>query len=168
MNLPIVVFSILLTAGVFPRASKQTTQEMPNDLFRKIPADQREALREGVQRLIEAEKKGDWKTVFELGERRPGQTADSFASERKRRRPLRDFVPASLTFIPPDEEWVIEGCASVEGDRKSLGHISTIHARWKDSRWFVSEIAVAPSEKGLIRECSMPASTIPPSTPTTR
>jgi hypothetical protein len=126
------------------------------DVFQKVPEDQRKPLRRTVEKLIEAEKGGDWKSVFELVEKRPGQTEDSFVKAMQRRRLLHEFVPLSLTFIPPEEGWILEGCANFDGDGKGVGKYSTIHARWKDSRWYLSGIAVELFEKGKIRKCSIP------------
>ena len=175
MNSLLVVFTIVLSTAALP-VGQHGPEDKREDVFRKVPEDQREQLSGVVEKLIEAEEGGDWKSVFELVEKRPGQTEDSFVKEMQRRRLLHELASLSLTFVPPEEGWILEGCANFDGDGKGVGKYSTIHARWKDSRWYLSGIAFELFEKGKIRKCLIPrakpavlmhrtppaASTIPP------
>lgn len=167
MNPFLAVLTILLSITALP-VGQQGPGDKQEDVFQKVPEDQRKPLRRAVEKLIEGEKSGDWKSVYELVEKRPGQTEDNFVKEMERRRLLREFVPLSLTFVPPEDRWIFEGCANFDGDGKGVGEYSTIHARWKDSRWHLSGVAIELFEKGKTRKCSMTASTIPTTMPTTR
>jgi hypothetical protein len=72
---------------------------------------------------------------------------------------LREFHASKITFMPPDDSWNIQGCASFAGEHGSKGHVADLTARWKDSQWYLSVISFVPfgNEKGgNLRECSIP------------
>jgi hypothetical protein len=147
-------FSIPLS--IAPMSVQQGARERDEDIYQKIPDAQRELLRRTVEELIDAEKSGDWRVVFQLDGKRSSQTEDDFVKEMQHRKLLREFIPLSLTFLPPENEWIFEGCANFDGDPKSVGKYSTIHAGWKDSRWHLSGVAIEMFEKGKIRKCVIP------------
>ena len=150
----LIVFAILLSTPPLPARHQVSAGDRTN-VYQNVPEDQRELLRLAVEKLIEAEKHGDWQSVFELVEKRPGQTEDSFVKDQERRKSLHDFLPFSLTLDPAQDGWVFEGCANFDDDAKDIGEYSTIHARWKDSRWYLSGVAIAMFDKGKILKCSM-------------
>jgi hypothetical protein len=139
--------------------------EIPNlkyrgqvDVYENVPAELREELKQAVDSLVAAEKIGDWKAVYALQYNHPTEAESRFISKMKRTRILREFRPWRVVFVPPDSDWTIQGCASFEPDRNDRGHISNIHATWKDSRWYVSAIAFVPvgdEKKAAIQECSL-------------
>src|SRR5256885_3057821 len=95
-----VFFSILLSMA--PMSVPQGVRERDEDIYQKIPDGQRELLRRAVGELIDAEKSGNWRVVFRLDGMRPGQTEDAFVKEMQRRKLLREFIPVSLRFFPPE------------------------------------------------------------------
>jgi len=105
---------------------------------------------------------GDWKSVYELMDKQSGQTESKFLRKMNRMRPLREFSPSKVTFMPPDGSWNIQGCASFEGDRKEHGNIADITARWKNSRWYLSPVAFVlfgDEKKANLRHCLMAGGT---------
>lgn len=155
-----VAFIAILLSLLFPPTvallQQEKTDEKRADVYQHIPQEQRELLRQAVEKLIAAEKKADWKSVYQLLDKKPGETEDSFLKETKRMRLLREFLASKVTFIPPDNSWVIQGCALFEGDPKQHGHVADITARWIESRWYLSPVVFAMFEKGKVRECSTP------------
>jgi hypothetical protein len=154
MSSLLIVSAVLLSTLPLSVGHQVSAKDRAN-VYQRVPENQRELLRLAVKRLIEAEKHGDWQSVFELVEKRPEQTEDSFVKNQEGRKSLYEFLPFSLTFDPAQTGWVFEGCANFEGDAKDTGKYSTIHARWKDSRWYLSGVAIQIFEKGKTRKCSM-------------
>jgi hypothetical protein len=134
------------------------TQETNNqvDLYQKIPHEQREALKRALHELLDAQKKGDWQAVYRQGEQRSGENEASFVETNRKLRLLHAFVPTSLTFVPPFDKWVFEGCATFDGDSVNEGSISTVGARWENSRWNLSPVAIALYEKEHSSKCTIP------------
>lgn len=106
------------------------------------------------------------------------ETEAKFVSKMEQAHQLREFRPSKVTFVRPDRSWNIQGCASFEGDQTGKAMVAGVHARWGDSRWHLSPIAIDlfGSEKKMApRQCLLaeekPVSTIhaaPTRTATTR
>ena len=73
--------------------------------------------------------------------------------------PLWKFRASKVTFIPPDDSWIIRGWASFEGDPKEHGHLANITANWRDSRWYLSPVAFALVGGGLAIRFTSPSPT---------
>ena len=153
----------VLLALVLKPVSLQSNPKQPAeaaaDVYQQIPEDRRQLLRETVDNLIGAEQRADWKAVYQLLDRKPGETKEDFLRQAKRGGPLREFRLTKITFIPPDDSWVIRGCASFGGDLKEHGHLANITAKWRDSRWYVSPVAfelVGNEKGGRLQDCAMP------------
>lgn len=159
-----ILLSMLFPPTVAP-LQEEKTDEKQADIYQHIPEEQRELLRQAVDKLVAAEKNADWKSVYQLLDKKPGETEGSFLRETKRMRRLREFSPYKVTFIPPDDSWVIQGCALFEGDAKQHGHVADITARWIDSRWHLSAVAFAVFEKGKLHECLKPQAKLAGTTP---
>jgi hypothetical protein len=131
----------------------------PRDVFGQVPKTQRESLRLAMEKLVAAEIRRDWKAVWDLYDKQSDETEASFREKMQQGRHLREFQTTKITFYPPDSFWIIEGCASFEGDTLHNGVWANVHAKWKDSRWLLSPIAVAlveGNEKVMkVRECSI-------------
>jgi hypothetical protein len=112
------------------------------DVYQEIPNEQREQLKQAVRKLVEAERARDWKSVYALLDEKPTETEDKFVSKMKPGRTLHEFQPFKVTFVPPDGVWNIEGCASFEGDQTGQGRVASVHARWGDSRWYLSPVVI--------------------------
>ena len=126
-------------------------------IYASVPSEQRVALSQAVDKLIAAEKAGDWKTVYALNDKRPEGEA-AFIDKMKRVHALREFQPSKVTFIPPEDHWSIQGCALFAGDRGKKGHIANIVARWEDSRWYLSVLAFilfGTEKAGKLQECDI-------------
>src|SRR5256885_1701926 len=153
---------VLLTLVLTPislQSNHKQPAETPADMYQKVPEDRRQSLREAVDNLIGAEQRADWKAVYQLRERTPGETEADFLRYAARGRPLREFRLTKIVFIPPDDSWVIRGCASFGGDLKERGHVADITAKWRDSRWYLSVVAfvLLGNEKGgKLQDCSIP------------
>jgi hypothetical protein len=148
---------LLLLSVTFVR--QQATEEKRADIYQQVPENQRKLLTETIEKLVAAEKKGDWKSIYELMDRQSGETESKFLKKMNSTRRLREFSPSKVTFMPPDGSWNIQGCALFEGDPKQQGHIADITARWKDSRWYLSPVAFVPfgsEKKASFRDCPMP------------
>jgi len=154
----------LLSASVVlllmaPRpAGKQGAEDKRDGIYHEIPAERRESLKLGLHRLVEAEKAGDWKGLYALLDKQPAENEDSFRRKMESLRRLHAFRPLKVTFIPPDDSWNIQGCATLAGEPDSQGHVADLAARWKDSRWYLSVISFVPfgSEKGgKLQQCPM-------------
>ncbi len=152
-----ILVSLLLPLRV-TLAWQQAKEEKNSDIYREIPAEQRKLLMETIEKLVAAEKKGDWKGVYDLIDKQSGETESKFLKKMKHMRLLREFSPSKVTFMPPDGSWNIQGCASFEGDPSQRGHIADITALWKDSRWYLSPVAFVPfgnEKKANLGECSI-------------
>jgi len=151
----IILFAIFRLFFTF--SLSQQTPEAGDDIYQKIPTEQRRQLEEAIGKLIAAEKLGDWKSVYALLHDQTDETEGAFVSKMKRQRRLREFRPSKVTFMPPDNSWIIQGCASFAGEPEARGHVADITARWREPRWYLSPIAFVPfgNEKGAqLRECS--------------
>lgn len=139
-------------------AIEQGTEDKREDIYQGIPAERRQSLKQAVNRLVEAEKVGDWKGVYALLDKQPAESEDSFRRKMESLRRLQEFRPLKVTFMPPDDSWNIQGCAALAGDPDGQGHVADLSARWKDSRWYLSVISFVPfgSERGgQLRKCPM-------------
>lgn len=155
----LMIFVLGVTPIVFGESHQQKEGQESGDIYRQVPEDRRQALRQTVDKLLEAEQQADWKVVYQLLDRKSGETEEGFLKKVKGRRPLREFRPSKVTFIPPDDAWVIRGCASFEDDPKDHGHLANIRATWSDSRWHLSLVsfALVGNEKGgKLQDCSIP------------
>jgi hypothetical protein len=152
--------AILLSLFLPPAVTSvqlQGTEGKPADIYERIPKDQRELLRQAVNKLIEAQKMGDWKNVYKLLDKESKQDEDTFLRKMKRAHLLRDYQPSRVIFYPPNDEWIIEGCASFQTDAKQKGHVAWVIARWTDSRWYLSPISIemfGNEKKANPRECA--------------
>jgi hypothetical protein len=164
-----IVLSLL--SSVMPLAALQEgLGSSPAEIYQQIPREQRESLRQAVEKVIVAQKARDWKTVWDLYDKRQGEssqpydkrqdeTESNFLKKMNRSRLLRDFKPAKVSFFPPDSYWVIEGCASFAGDAKGEGIEADVHARWADARWYLSSVLISLysdlGERGMkVHKCS--------------
>jgi hypothetical protein len=158
MNSLLVVFTILLSvaASSTRQLPAEDTQE---DIYRRIPENQRQPLKQALDKLVEAEKAGDWGSVYVSIDKHSGKTKDKFIAKMKGLHLLREFRPSKVTFMPPDSSWNIQGCASFEDYRTDRGQIASVNARWENSQWLLSPVAIDlfGSEKKMNpRECPMP------------
>jgi hypothetical protein len=156
MNAFLIALTVVLS-GVFSSAMQQGLAT--NDMYQKLPEAQREALMQALDKLVAAEKAGDWKAVYVLLDKQPAETEEAFVAKMKGQHALREFRASKITFMPPDGSWNIQGCASFAGEHGSKGHVADLTARWKDSQWYLSVISFVPfgTEKGgKLRECSIP------------
>jgi hypothetical protein len=170
MYLPILlslVFSVTTVA-----ARQQGLESSPTEIYQQIPKEQRESLRQAVEKVIIAQKERDWKTVWLLYDKRQDEilqpydkrkdeTEGRFLKEMNRSWRLRNFKPVRISLYPPDNYWNIEGCASRAGDPEGKGVWAGLHARWADNRWYLSTILIElikePGPGGKVtglRECS--------------
>ena len=158
MNSLLVVLTILLS--VAPSSIGQLPAEDTLEVtYRGIPENQRQPLKRALDKLLEAEKAGDWKSIYVSIDKHSGETEDKFTTRMKGLHPLREFRPSKVTSMPPGSSWNIQGCASFEGDRAGRGQIASVHARWEKSQWLLSPVAIDlfGSEKTMNpRECTMP------------
>jgi hypothetical protein len=137
--------------------SGQQTTDRNQDLYQEIPAQQRKSLKQALNKLVQAEKNGDWKSVYALSAKQATETEDSFVRKMKGKHALHWFRPSKVTFIPSDDFWNIQGCASFEDGKPERGQLASVHARWTNSRWFLSPVAIDlfGSEKKMTpRKCS--------------
>lgn len=138
--------------------SGQQIADTSQDLYQEIPAQQRESLKQALNKLVQSEKNGDWKSVYDLSAKQATETEDSFVRKMKGKHTLHGFRPSKVTFIPSDDSWNIQGCASFEDGQTKRGQVASVHARWTDSRWFLSPIVIDlfGSEKKMNpRKCSI-------------
>jgi len=158
--MPLFVLLLCFLFGfVATTVRQQAVAEEPVDIYEQVPKDQRKFLTETIEKLVAAEKRGDWKSVYELIDKQSGDTESRFLKKMKHMRRLRQFSALKVTFMPPDASWNIQGYASFEGDASQHGHIADFTAHWKDSRWYVSPVALVPfgnEKKAYFRDCSMP------------
>jgi hypothetical protein len=158
VNAFLIALTVVLSAA-FPSATQQGNTK--GDVYQKVPTVQREALMQAVDKLVSAERSGDWRAVYLLLDKQLAETEEAFLAKMKGQCTLREFRASKMTFMPPDGSWNIQGCASFDGDPRQRGHIADITARWKDSRWYLSPIAFVPfgnEKKADFRECSVPES----------
>jgi hypothetical protein len=158
VNSLLIVFAILLSTTPLS-VRQQAAGDKREDIYRKIPEEQRGPLKQALDKLVEAEKAGDWKSVYASLDKQHVETEDNFVSKMKRGHTLLEFRPSKVTFMPPDGSWNIQGCASFEGDHTGRGRIGSVHARWADSQWHLSPVVMDlfGSEKKMTpRECSIP------------
>jgi hypothetical protein len=166
-----ILFSLFfsITTVVPPQ---QAMEGSSTEIYQRIPPEQRESLRHAVEKLITAEKERDWKTIWLLYDRRQnqilqpydkrkGETEGSFLKEMNRSRRLRNFRPVRISYYPPDDYWIVEGCSSRVGDSEGKGVWADLHARWAGNRWYLSTILIElikePGPDGKVtgvRECS--------------
>lgn len=157
MNSFLAVFTILISiAPLFTRQQGALSERA--DVFREIPEEQRDPLRQAVAKLVEAEKVNDWKSVYSMLDDPSTQSEDKFITKMEQGGLLREFRPSKITFVPANGFWNIQGCASFGGDEDGEGHVASVHAHWHDSRWHLSPIAIDlfGTEKKLTpRRCSL-------------
>ena len=115
MNSLLVVFTIAMLSVVASAALQQSSGAEQEDIYRKIPENQQQPLKQALNKLVEAEKAGDWKSVYDSIDKHSGETEDKFVTKMKGLHLLREFRPSKVTFMPPDSSWNIQGCASFEG-----------------------------------------------------
>jgi hypothetical protein len=154
----IVIVCCLLSLHV-TLGGQKAGEETAVAVYQKVPAEQRKSLAEAVEKLVAAEKKGDWKTVYELSDKRSEETWSKFFKKMSHKRLLREFSPSKVTFMPPDGSWNIQGCASFEGDPDRHGHVADITALWSGSRWYLSAVAFVPfgdEKKATLQDCFIP------------
>jgi hypothetical protein len=143
------------------------------DIYQQVPKEQRELLSQSIQELVVAQEKRDWQAVWQLYDKRQGQVdlpydqrkdelESSYLSKMQRMRRLRGFTPKIVYFFPPDNYWVIEGCASYEENNGGEGLWSDLHARWIGTRWYFSPVSIElskePGADGKVtspRSCSL-------------
>lgn len=157
MNIFLTALTIFFSIAL-PSATQQEIGNKQDDVYKKVPEEQRDALRKAVDKLIAAEKASDWKAVYTLLDKQPGETEDAFVAKMKGSGALREFRPSKVTFMPPDGSWNIQGCASLAPERGRKGHVANLSAYWKGSSWYLSVISFVPfgDEKGgKLRECSL-------------
>jgi hypothetical protein len=157
VNSLLIVFAILLSIAP-SSVRQQPAVDKREDIYREIPEEQRGPLKQALDKLVEAEKAGDWKSVYASLDKQPAETEDNFVNKMKRGHTLREFRPSKVTFMFADGSWNIQGCASFEGDQTGRGRIVGVHARMADSQWHLSPVAIDlfGSEKKMApRECEI-------------
>jgi hypothetical protein len=172
MTILMIILSALLMLGNPAVGSMQEPTSKSDRIYQEIPDQQREPLKKALEKLVAAQQKRDWEAIWELYNRPTGETKDSFLKKMKPRRALRQFHVSKITFYPPEGSWIIEGCACFEGDAEDKGLWAGVHARWRESRWYLSPVVIGlpeGNEKGMrTRECtiqrSKPGSSTAPST----
>ncbi len=156
----LIVFLLWSFLGfAVPNLLQLRTDEKAVNIYQQIPAEQRRPLTEALENLIAAERTGDWKSVYELADKRPHETEEKFVKKMKSGKTLREFRPSKVTFMPPDGSWNIQGCASFQGDPNQRGHIADVTARWTGSRWYLSPVAFVlfgDENRANLRDCSVP------------
>lgn len=166
MDTVTLLLSFLLILGQPVTVPNQEAPAQERDPYEPIPASQRESLKQAVEKLVAAETQRDWQTVWELYDRRPEETKESFLQRMKLRRRLRVFQVLRISFYPPEGSWTIDGCACFQEDKAGKGVWASVTAKWKDTRWYLSPVAIGlfGSEKAMnVRECSIPSQS--PTTP---
>ena len=136
---------LILLVALLQAQGKTNTQQQPRDekqadVYASVPAEQREQLKEAVGKLIVAEQKHDWKSVYEMTEHEPDDTEGLFLKRSKQMHALREFRVASIG-LAPSGGWYISGCVARVGvDKPGEGRKATIFARWGNGRWYLSVI----------------------------
>jgi len=151
----------------------KTTQESleQGDYLEAVPSDRREQLRQAITQLIGAEQGGDWARVaslveldspFELRDprlKKAPRTEEEEVKELQGSMRLRRFVPDSISSPDESDEigiWKVMGCAEFEGDKKGIGHRSSILAYWDQDRWVLTPTAQTRYDSpNTLRECKL-------------
>ena len=158
MNFLAVVVTTLVFFAMPSLLRCQGTNAKAATIYKEIPESQRNLLIQSVNKLILAERRGDWKVVYELFDKQPDETEEAFAKKMQRGHSLLDFSPFKVTFYPPNRSWIIQGCASFEGDAQHERWVASVHARWVHSRWYLSPVVIelfGEEDKMNPRACSI-------------
>jgi hypothetical protein len=120
------------------------------DPFSNVPERQRNELREIFAKMIEGERTRQWAMLFALTGR-PSQEKAAFIANKTKSSRLESFSLKTVTYIPPDDEWVISGCAHFRG--MSHGIMATVHAKWKNEMWQLTPVSRSVHSKGGTMKC---------------
>jgi hypothetical protein len=153
----VILLSLILQVAAFAE-EQGASAENPLGVYEQVPREQRESLRQTVEKLVIAQRNRDWETVWQLYDKKQDETSQpydkrkeenkaNFLRKMNNMRRLRSFSFTKITFYPPDDNWIIEGCGSFVGDAAGKGHWSDLHARWINSRWYLSVILIELSKE---------------------
>jgi hypothetical protein len=113
-------------------------------VYEVLPAADQEEFRAAFEKMISSQIEGKWNELYESFdvERNPIKK-EKFAKEMNGADRLKRFIPVSMTFIPPSNDWEVEGCAEfVKSPTKGEGSISTVHARHANDGWRFGHLAI--------------------------
>ncbi|HYB62318.1 MAG TPA: hypothetical protein VEH50_12680 [Methylomirabilota bacterium] len=137
---------------------RQAANADEEGIYGAVPGYQRGRLIQSMDDLVSDEIRRDWRALYQMIDHQPGESEEVFAKRMQSGRALRQFLPSKVSFYPPNDSWIIEGCASFEGDEKNEGRLASVHARWAHARWYLSPITIellGEEDKMSPRTCKM-------------
>jgi len=141
----LVASALFLLSGavVFIAEGQEST-----DPFGAVPQAQRESLREDVAEDILYETGRQWPEMYKLYDNPRNISLDQFIREMNKSIRLLGFTPNAVTYIPPSDDWRIDGCAVFAGN--ALGKMpidAVITARRISDDWRLGTVAVSPRDQ---------------------
>ena len=150
----LILISVLGLKGSFAQ-QQSAAQNEQEDVYLKVPADQRQQLKDALGKLVDAEKKRDWKAVYEMTDHNADFTEDAFLKLSGQMHALREFRVWGVEHVPTHSDWFVEGCAAYRGtDKPGAGRRASVEARWADARWHLSLILIEARCQGDPVSCS--------------
>ena len=132
-----------------------------------IPATHRASLLAVLHRLLTAESRQDWQTVYRLRPRldRDTESEEQFAQrwQKVTRGTVLDFEPRrareSLFVAVKEGEKVfdIQGCAEVERDDAKAGQQGAISAHLDQGSWYLTGVHLMTDNRGKPEPCTFHA-----------
>lgn len=153
----VLVFASLFFLGQ-SSAAPQDAPRTPQQAYAAVPEADRQELRAALETLLALEKSGDWGSVYDqfyLNDM--GLTKKQFIDKRHRLK-VAAFVPMQIYYVPPNQTWVVSGCAVFSPPLPLLGG---------RSGGFTSDFAAKHTANGW-RFDAPPALTIYKDAPTVR
>jgi hypothetical protein len=128
-------------------------------LYAAVPEPDRHSLRARLEHMIALRKAGDWDELYEILDNQRHLTKEEFIRKAAGEPKLIEFVPSSVTYIPPSDSWAIHGCAVFDPAPRGRrnGVFSSIEARRGTNGWLLGDVAVVllKDEPGGTRPCTL-------------
>lgn len=119
------------------------------DIYTPIPTSDRDAFKAELANALVLQEQHRWTELYSVFDNTENVTLDRFEAMYGTTPPLTSFIPMKITFVPSQNWWWIDGCATFSRSpqgKKSM--YSTMQARKLADGWKFSIVTVTYTQRG--------------------
>ncbi len=161
----VLAAAVLSFAGTSKSTPRAKVPSAP--WLQAVPAERRATLLDGLKKLVDAEKRQDWSSVYNLRPLLDRETEDEphFVQRWPQVSPghILDFEPVKTSFSEfgglSDEDQVFDiiGCAQVKSGDKRIAQEGGITAHYDGQEWYLDGVHLMTTEVGDPEPCTFHA-----------
>lgn len=155
----IAAIALALLSGPRDLESTNNGSTLNQKLYASVPESDRESLQKAIDGFLALRKEFKWIEIYQILDNDEHLSRDEFARRSKNQSRLVQFVPSSVSYIPPEDVWEIHGCAVFDPawPGRQKGVFSGFKVRQTAKGWRFRDIGVVllKDEPGGTRPCTL-------------